>query len=57
MQLKIALVYSYTDDMIFVIHFKKRHKLYRSYSIKSVTTQNFAFFSYWCRKKRLQIHF
>jgi hypothetical protein len=24
---------------------------------KSVTTQNFAFLSYWYRKKRLQMHF
>jgi hypothetical protein len=24
---------------------------------RSVTTQNFAFSSYWCRKRRLQMHF
>jgi len=24
---------------------------------KNVTTQNLAFLSYWCRRKRLQMHF
>jgi hypothetical protein len=44
------------------------HKIWYSYATgrseiislicdKSVTTQNLPFLSYWCRKKRLQMHF
>jgi len=45
-------------NVTYVAHYNVRYaKHITLICVKSITKQNLAFLSYWCRKKRLQIHF